>query len=80
MFYGAVFVTGLKHFNKRESWCLKAGDCESSDTDIEILNHSLFVKNQDKPKSERQADHFKIQQMLFTDYNLHEGNNIYSKK
>lgn len=69
LFYGSIFVTGLRHLTRHEYLIKTSGE---EPGDVEMLNRAIWKQNQNLPKSKRQPDHWKIQNVLITETVLKE--------
>ncbi len=67
LFYGVILAEGLKHINKHEYFIAPAR-CEPSD--FELIDKNIYQKNQNLPKTEREVDHWKIQNVMITEHVL----------
>lgn len=67
LFYGAIFAEGLKYINKHEYFIAPA---RHEPSDIELLDKNIWQNNQNLPKNKREADHWKIQNVMITEHVL----------
>lgn len=71
LYYGALFAKALNKINKHE-YFIRLPE-KDEDCDVELLNNTQHQLNQKLPKDKRKPDHFLVQNVQITEYDVKDA-------